>query len=74
MLFTLPELYGFENKLCYVDAHEVVPCEEEATPCYVTVMIISNYLMKNIQNILCKIKPRALSGKSGSIRGSFKNS
>ena len=77
MLYTLPELYGFENQFCSDDAHEVVPCEEETTPkqyhpCDETVMIISNYIMKNIQNILYKIKPRALSGKSGRIRGSFK--
>ena len=32
MMYTLPELYGFENQLCSVDAHEVQLCEEEKTP------------------------------------------
>ena len=69
-------MYGFENQFCCDEAHEVVPCEEETTPkqyhpCDETVMIISSYIMKNIQNILYKIKPRALNGKSGNIRGPF---
>lgn len=32
MMYTLPELYGYENQLCPVDSHEVLLCEEETTP------------------------------------------
>lgn len=32
MMYTLPELYGYENQLCPVDSYEVLLCEEETTP------------------------------------------
>ena len=32
VLYNLPQLYGAEDRLCYVDSNEIVICEQETTP------------------------------------------
>lgn len=57
MLYTLPELYGYENQLCTVNAHEVLLCEEETTPrpehpCDETVKELCYDIMNETSNIM----------------------
>lgn len=51
MMYTLPELYNVEDRLCFVDENEIVMCEEETVkkvdfPCDETVKKLCYLLLE----------------------------